>query len=271
MAVGSVERRIALAVARIEAGDERQFLLCAGGDVAGRRREVGAVRRVEGSQRGLDALGVPVAVVVDTAIGDEFDALEMIVELEVDDARDRVRAVNRRCAAGQHFDAVDQGVGDHVDVGGAATAWVAGAQTQAIDEHQRALGIQAAQVHGRRAARTVDDGRTLRRKHLRQLVEQVLDPGDARLLNLQGRYEGHGADRCFIRYGDTRAGDDDFLQNAGIVGRGRRRRLLCVHATDGRGQGATGQGRVHRHPQQGISEVVVHHMTDSPVAIPTKY
>ena len=65
----------------------------------------------------MPVVGV-VVVLVEAVLGVEADALEVGVHDEVDDAGDGVRAVDRRGAAGQHVDAVDDRGRDDVDVGG---------------------------------------------------------------------------------------------------------------------------------------------------------
>jgi len=70
----------------------------------------------------------------------------MRVQDEVHHARNRVRAVHRGRTAGEHVDALDQCCGDLVDVREVATVTGAWAETAPVDQHQGALGTQAAQV-----------------------------------------------------------------------------------------------------------------------------
>ena len=77
-------------------------------------------------------------MVVSVAVPVELYALEMVVHDEVDDARDGIRAVDRRRAAGQHFDALDQRRRNGVDVGRPHRRAARG-NALAVDQHQRAV------------------------------------------------------------------------------------------------------------------------------------
>ena len=179
----------------------------------------------------------------------------MIVDLEVHHARHGVRAVDRGRAAGFHFDAVHQLSRDHVDVGaGAAGSRIAIPQAVAVDQHQRALGVEAAQVHRRGAVRTVGHVRTLVREDLRQLIEHVLDAGRAHFLNFERRDEGHRADGGFIRNSDARTRHHHFAERR--VG-GRRRRGLGVGDAEGRSHRAAGQCDAYGRPQSRVSEIIL--------------
>ena len=139
------------------------------------RVDFAASSRIGHGEVGLDVLIVVVAVVEYPAVRNELDALEVIVELEIDDAGNRIRAVDGGRAAGQHIDAIDQRRGNDVDVGTVITlrTRVAIAQSIAVDQDQGALGIEAAQIHRRRGAgAAVDDVAALIGKHLR-IVQQI--------------------------------------------------------------------------------------------------
>src|SRR3546814_6686285 len=105
-----------------------------------------------------------------------------LVEDEVDNARDRVRTIDRRGTAGQHVDPVNERGRNDVDVGG-RRAGVARQQTAAVHQHQGALRTEAAKVDGRGAGRAVVDIAARAGEDLRQRVDEVFRPGDALELN----------------------------------------------------------------------------------------
>src|SRR4029079_11282503 len=135
--------------------------------VTGEERDV-ATTIVEVAAEGQDGvIALANAMVGDGDAAISLDTREVLLQDEVDDARDGVRTVNGRGTAGHHVDAVDQrgrdrvGVDDRVDViGDVATA---------VDEHEGALRAEAAEVDGgdaaarvvRRAAGRCSDLRTV--------------------------------------------------------------------------------------------------------------
>ena len=130
--------------------------------------------------RELGRLGVVVvlAVLDEAVLGVEADAFEVLLHDEVDDAGEGVRTVHGRGAAGDHFDVVDQGGGDGVQVGD-RQGRVGGHQALAVDQHQGALRAEAAQVDRRRARGAVGGGRGEVGEGLRQVVDQGFDIGRA--------------------------------------------------------------------------------------------
>jgi hypothetical protein len=190
-------------------------------------------------------------------------------EDDVDDAADRVGAVDGRGAAEEHLDALDGGDGDAGEVGGVVAADETGARdTAAVDHDQRVLAAEAAEVEGaaRRRGRAGDravrgGGRALLlsaeadaveralRVGLRDEARDLADGGDAGALDLHPA-EGH--DRVDVgradEGADARAGDLELLEADGpVVGLpGRRRRRPCVSGTAGdvffvRGQPVDGE------------------------------
>ena len=85
-----------------------------------------------------------VAALGHTGAGAELQALELAIEHEVDHTADRVSAVLGRGTAGDDVDILDEALGQHADVD--RTAAVILHHARAIEQHQRALGAQAAQV-----------------------------------------------------------------------------------------------------------------------------
>src|SRR3546814_3287586 len=76
--------------------------------------------------------------------------LEVLAQDQVDHAADRVGAVDRRGAVGEHFDALDSGQRDGVEVGTGAGGERRLRGAVAVDQDQGALAAEAAQV-GERA------------------------------------------------------------------------------------------------------------------------
>ena len=215
-----------------------------GGDVAmsiveaGAHHEAGvdgaAVRRVADGRnvatcriRQLIVADVVVIHVIEEAVlGVHADAFELRVHHEVDDARDGVRAVDRRSAAGQHVDAVDGESGDEVDVGD-RRARIARHQAAAVDQHEGAPRAEAAQVDRRGAGGAVRDVRALGSEGLRQGVDDVFGAGRALQLDLSVVEDGDRAGRSEVRLRNAGAGDDDALPGVAFaVGRRGARRTL---------------------------------------------
>ena len=104
----------------------------------------------------------------------------LIVEDDVDDTSDGVRAILGRCAVAQHFDALDRQIGDGCKVGGlrAAAAQQGGTVIAlAVHQHQRLVGREATECRGADKGLTVGGGQTLdveRWQELRQSIRQIV-------------------------------------------------------------------------------------------------
>ena len=144
---------------------------------------------------------IGVTLAGDAAHRVEFDALEIVTQLEIDDARERVGSVHRRGAARDDFDTVDQHRGYEVDVDD--TRAVGGNHAPPVDQHQRRRGRKSAQGEvalpavGRVVRRAAE-----RRHELRQGIEHALH-GDRRGLLEAGHVDGN--DRA--RGGEVRSSD----------------------------------------------------------------
>jgi hypothetical protein len=161
----------------------------------------------------------------------ELDALEVLLHYEVDDASRGVGAINGGGTAGHDIDALDHCRRNLVQVGRRIRVFgvrIAGAQAPAVDQHQRSLWPEAAQVGSRHAAgagqRIVVVAQVGRRSDdvLRQRVQHL----DGVSLTLQAHVLGrHGSDRAggrqVGRHRDTGTRNDDFgeLARASVVGR----------------------------------------------------
>ena len=192
---------------------------------------------VAGAGGDRETLGRRDAVLRDAGLGPGREAGEAALGDDVHHARDRIGAVARRSAVLQHFDAVDDVVRNGVEIDEVASRVVGEriiGRTQAIEQHQRRVGRQAAQRDARRAAgeRAIgreavgERGTVIRGKAL----QAVLDGADAALIKRFGRDGGHRRRRDSSR--EQRAGDDDL----GVVGR------RCGLALAGRGGGGGRRG-----------------------------
>ncbi|MNJ36263.1 hypothetical protein D3C77_310450 [compost metagenome] len=173
----------------------------------------------------------------------ELNALEVVLQDEVDHPRDSVGAVGRGRAARDDFNAIDQRGRNGVGVNGAAGGRTH--RTTAVEQHQVTPRAQAAQV---------DEGPTVRGRvvrlrrqagrHLRQGVQVVLERRGARvrdvlLLNRQDRALGDG-----VATRDARAGHHDLIDAGDFFLRralreGRRGKTDRRHPGDHRGRQQT--------------------------------
>ena len=83
-------------------------------------------------------LAVVVGVLIEAVRDAGLEALELVVEDEVDDASNGVGAIHGGSPAGEHLHPLEQERRDGVEVGAVAAAGGAGRQALAIQEHQRA-------------------------------------------------------------------------------------------------------------------------------------
>ncbi len=164
------------------------------------------------------AVAAPGLAIIDLAL----EALQLVVEDDVDDARHGIRAVGRRGAAGDRLDAPDHHRGDEVEVDLAAGRGGNEAPAVHQDQGARAEGrIEAAQIGEGRAdidGEAVGRGRIgLRRDVLGDQANDVLAVRPDQILH-QPRVDDRQRHGGIIAVGpDPRSGDED-------VGGGRLRR-----------------------------------------------
>ncbi len=184
--------------------------------------------------------------------GRQLQAREVAADLEIDDPGDGVGAVGGRGAPGDHLDVLDHRHGDGVEVDRAVG--VGGLQPAAVQQHQGAVGTEAAQVAIGLAA-----GESAAALHVADLA-LPLGGGELRHLAhrlVQGRLarggQGFAVDRGDRAVGlkvaprDQRTGDDDFRDRVGgVLLRRRRRGRLRV------GDGAEGQRERRGAAQQAV-------------------
>ena len=149
---------------------------------------------------------------IDRALGDE-----------VDDAADGVRAVDGRGAVAQHFDALQRGDGNDVQVDAGTVIRMVG-DAPAIEQHQGLVAAQAAQVGAGLAARgqaagiAADGIAAAHAGGIRgDLAEHFLGCGQALFGEILGLEDGQGRRRFRHEALDGRAGDFDALHAAGIA------------------------------------------------------
>ncbi len=190
---------------------------------------------------------VVLVVLVQAVLRVDAHALEVVVHDEVDDAGDSIGAVHGRSAARQHFDTLDQRRRDLVEIGRgrAVLRRIAGHQSPAVHQHQRALRAEAAQIHRRGAGRAVRQVAAEIGNRLRQIVDQVFDARDALDLDLIGADRRDRTDARQARLGDARAGDDDFLNRA------------FVRSMDRLDESDSACGTEHERTAHGQREIVV--------------
>ena len=231
--IGEIARDVAVVVGEIGAGDDA---------------EVAATSVLDAPRQGCYApcaqerlnVGILLLVPVLTPVTIELQALEVLLQDEVHHPRDRIRPVNGRGAPGENLDSLDQRQGNLIEVGRKRSdLCIRGTDTEAapVDQHQRAVRTDSAQICGCQATRRGEPGRTVAEilpqvvvEDLRKLVKNVADVvlagGDDLLV-------AHYLDRARagrIRRRDARSGDDDFLDFRRRTGR-RRRRCLCVRGS----------------------------------------
>ena len=177
----------------------------------------------------------------------------MVLEDEVDDARDRVRTVDGRIAARDDVDPFDQVRRDGVRIDrDAVVEHVRADMAAAVDQHERALRVEAAQIEQVEAGCAEEAGGVRGAEggaQGGQLVQRVADrdlTGLEELLAADGRDRRGGFE---VRAADARSGDDDRAVVAcGIIGDGRvalcRRRRDRRRVRVGRGieRGRAGRG-----------------------------
>ena len=177
----------------------------------------------------------------------ELHALVFVVQDEVDDTAHRVGAVGRRGAAGENLHALDQFCRDEVQVDGRRSArGAARLHAPPVDQHDRALRTESAQVDRRNAVRAIGDLGPLGGEDLRHGVEDVLHARLAGLLDVGAGDRRHRAYALQVGYHDARTGDDDFLHR--LLWSSRRRGCLTVSQRDCPSRRARRESDANRRP-----------------------
>ncbi len=162
-------------------------------------------------------LAVALAVLAGVEVG--FSTVEVLAGDDVDHAGHGVGAVDRRSAVLQHVDAFD---GDGRDGRDVLEAIRRNAQTLAVDQHQRTLRAQVAQVDVRTAGFLVGGQRRRAAERRaaggRDVLQDVGDRAEALVLDVS---TGDGQDRLssfHVNLADARTGDRDAVQVGGASG-----------------------------------------------------
>ena len=187
-------------------------------------REIAAAEQQGGATRGAAAF------LRGADVGRGLQPLEVVLENDVDDAGDRVGAVQRGGAVLQHIDALDRVHRDRVEVDEGTLAiirqWVIG-RAAAIDQHQGRVHRQAAQRDtGGTRGESGGKGRGNRTAVVRgNRSHHVVDGFQAAALDLGGGDHGDRRRRLQVDSRDRRAGHRDGLQLLHVLAGGRGRVL----------------------------------------------
>ena len=178
-----------------------------------------------GTDRRVNAELVAVALLGDLFRQLELGPGEIALGDEVDDTRDGVSTIGRRCTAGENVDTLDKCERDVVQIG--TTEQIGRCNAVAVKQHDVAVRTEATKVDVRCTAVAVVDGRTDAWDDARNFAKNFL--GDVRALKLDF-LGGRDVDRrCAleVRVRNERAGDDDRVAFGGgrFGGCSRRGRL----------------------------------------------
>ena len=149
---------------------------------------------------------IPIVVLVAADLTLDLETLQPGVEDEVDNTRDRVGAVDGRRATGQHFDALDDGCRDAIDVR-YGKARIARHEAMAVYEHQRPHRAEAAKIDRGGTCRAGGNELALRRIDLRKPIEDLLHVGGTLQFEFVALDHCDRTDGGQIRTRDARTGD----------------------------------------------------------------
>ena len=175
------------------------------------RMEAIAKRMTTGERYGS---GVDVPIIGRAALEIALEALEPVVQGDVDDAGHGIGTVRGRCAAGDDLQVLDQRRRDDVRVDAARR--LGGRHAPTIDEQQGAGRPEAAQIEIAGGDRHAAPADILIRRESRHVHDQVRDARDGLRLQLLA---AHLRERRWrIEPGDarTRCGNDDFFELRGL-------------------------------------------------------
>ena len=199
-------------------------------------------------------VGETVALVGLADIAAGLQPVELAEGDDVDHAGDRVGAVDGGGAIQQHFDPLDRGQRNRVQVDKVAKTAGTGAVHPAppVDQNQRAVGAQVAQVQRAGAmAGAARAGRVEAGTYRWQLLQQLADRDHAGSLDLVAFHGEHRAGRHLVLAADARADHADRLQRLRLA-RIAARRVRGALRIRGRRHSARRQrarDRHHHHAQ----------------------
>ncbi len=194
----------------------------------------------------LQAMGFGAAVLCGAGAQIQRRAVGLLLENEVDHAGDRIRAVHRRGAAGEDLDPVDQRHRDVRDVGEIAVAEVGlrvVGDAPAVDQHERVVRAEAAQIDADRARRKPVRVRVVvhRSQVLRQRGHDLVGRTESAVADLLRGDRDDGCGSLDLRARDARTGDGHRVQ---LRRRGRDR---CLRRRRRRGGRRCRRGAARRH------------------------
>ena len=167
------------------------------------------------TEHDIDIVGLGIAGIGHRGAGFEAESREVLLRDEIDDACDRIRAVNGGRAPRDDLDPIDQELRNQIQIDGIADA--GRSDTTPVQQYQGTTGAQAAQVDdgGADAGVTVIVvGRpTGLGQHLWQLVERFLERGVSAEMDLLGTNRHERARRHEVAALDARARDDDLVDH----------------------------------------------------------
>jgi hypothetical protein len=212
-------------------------------------------------ERDIDIAGRCIALTGYAASRANSEAVMIFFGNEVHDARDRIRAVYRRGAAGDYFDAFDQELRNIVDVDGIIDA--GRCDTPPVEHYQRPAGPESPQIDVGGKLHEIR-GASGYRQHLWHPVQRFDDrrlPGDKDVVLVKCR---QGARRHEVTALDAGSGNDD-LFDGDLAGRFIDRVAGGLRISMGKGNRA---GRGHCNRQQHMTtRCSIHgHPDTSPVA-----
>ncbi len=139
-----------------------------------------------------------VGVLVDTVLGIDTNALQLLAHDEVDDARHGVRTIDRRRAAGQHIRALNQRRRNEIEVNTKRRQ-----EALAVNQDQRTVATKAAQVDACRTIGVVRLVFIVAGFDLRQRLQERIHGNRALELDFLGIDRGDRRGALEVRTADT--------------------------------------------------------------------
>ncbi len=172
----------------------------------------------------LPAVVLVVAVLGHTGLELALHAREILIEHEIHDTRQRVRAVGGGCAAGHDVHALDQRIRERIDVWGAAARGQRRVDVALpVEKNKRAIGAHAAKIEladAGRARRQIAIRRAWvhRSSKSRKDVHRIRDVDRVERVEFFRAEHGDGG-RSFVTIAhNARTCDDDLVERCGRCG-----------------------------------------------------
>src|SRR3984885_14962885 len=234
---------VALAVGEVRAHQHVEGALAAVSDGA-------CGRDLAGCSHGILSEGVVIVVLILSVLAIPLKAFEVFLHDEVDHAGDGVGAVGRGGAARDDLDTFDQARGNLIEVrSGLLDEGIrrALAQAAAVNQDQRAIRAQSAQIGSRHTAGGAQSGGGIPKiltqgvvEILRQLHQEIVHVSLAGYVDVLRRHDGDRTGAHLIRSGNARSGNDD-LRKSGIGWLSCSGSLLCEGGPTRQAKGRRGE------------------------------